>query len=114
MTGFGHRPPSHGEGRPSAKSMWSSTVPARSSKVSDPRPSPQRSRPPGLSAKHPNLSARPTGYRAAKQVLASPSTGTIINIYFDFLRIQKNLKILYYNNYKLNYLIFYFILKGMD
>ena len=83
--GFGHRPNSHGEGRPSAKYLWSSAVSVKSSKalVSRPvgqvskglnisvvRPNFQRSRPLGLSAKSPK-------HRAARWVPTSPSTGTL-------------------------------------
>jgi len=55
--GFGHRPNSHGDGRPSAKYLWSSAVSVKSSKVSVSRPSLQRSWPLGLSAKSPKVLA---------------------------------------------------------
>jgi len=104
--GFGHRPNSHGEGRPSAKYLWSSAVSVKSSKVLVSRPSLQRSWPLGLSAKFPkvstsrslsqvskgldlsvcrpslqkswplDLSVRLTRHRTARWVPTSPSTGT--------------------------------------
>ena len=108
--GFGHRPNSHGEGRPSAKYLWSSTVSVKSSEVSVSRPSLQRPWPLGRSAKFPKvltsrslgqismglgpsvarpsspkvllwgLSVRLTGHRAARRASALSRTGTVLLI----------------------------------